>query len=305
MEDTMMVFNDQQLSKTFLSKDDLRKICPLAFMQTPSNPHVSDKYVMANSETVIDDMAKLGWFPVEAKQRKGRKTSSGIYSFHMIVFQNPDYYITKPDDNGGNVVDCYPRIIMTNSHDGFNSFKFMCGLFRLVCSNGLVIMDEEMVNMSIRHINYTFEELRKLINHTINELPNKLRVMNDMQTVYFDEEKKRAFVSDMLKIRKGIKDNDDIELSNLTIQDILTPNRDEDTGDDLWTVFNVVQEKMIKGGFHMQTQKSMRRARPIKSFVKDLDMNAKMFDCAKKYLDVLKMTNKHHMVHNMRTVDLM
>ena len=50
-----------------------------------------------------------------------------------------------------------PQIILTNSHDGFNSFKFMLGIFRLVCSNGLVVCDNQMVNMTIRHINYTFD----------------------------------------------------------------------------------------------------------------------------------------------------
>ena len=74
----------------------------------------------------------------------------------MIALQNPDIKIMR---NGE--VDAYPQIILTNSHDGFNSFKFMLGIFRLVCSNGLVVCDNQMVNMTIRHINYTFDELRR------------------------------------------------------------------------------------------------------------------------------------------------
>jgi hypothetical protein len=81
----------------------------------------------------------------------------------MISFQNPDVKITKEvkDINGEitEIVDSYPRIILTNSHDGFNSFKFMLGLFRLVCSNGLVLCTDEMVNMSIVHVKYDFETL--------------------------------------------------------------------------------------------------------------------------------------------------
>jgi hypothetical protein len=133
--------------------------------------------------TVVDDLAKLGWYPVQAKQCRSKKNSSGVRSFHMISFQNPDIVITKTLENGEKVADTYPRIILTNSHDGFNSFKFMVGIFRLICSNGLVC-GETLENMSIRHINYNFEELRKVVKQAIENVPNIVATMNNMRTIF-------------------------------------------------------------------------------------------------------------------------
>mgnify|MGYP003288904040 CR=1 FL=1 len=166
MADTMLSFKDNNLSTNFLSMDDVKKLCPHAFHTAPTNPDVSDRYIHANTATVIEDLSKLGWYPTDAKQCRPKKGSSGIRSFHMISFQNPDVKITKEikniDGDVTEIVDSYPRIILTNSHDGFNSFKFMLGLFRLVCENGLIVCDNQMINMSIRHMNYTFEMLREI-----------------------------------------------------------------------------------------------------------------------------------------------
>jgi hypothetical protein len=52
------------------------------------------------------------------------------------------------------------ELFLTNSHDGFNSFQFRVGIYRLVCSNGLVVADEEFSAFRIRHKGYTFAELR-------------------------------------------------------------------------------------------------------------------------------------------------
>jgi hypothetical protein len=162
----MLSFKNNELATSFLSTEDIKRICPMAYKSAPTNPNVSDKYVQANTATVLEDLSKLGWYPVEAKQCREKKNSAGIRSFHMIALQNPNVKITKMNDDGEQVVDAYPRIILTNSHDGFNSFKFMVGTFRLICSNGLVC-GEQMVNMSIRHINYTFEALRMVVENAV------------------------------------------------------------------------------------------------------------------------------------------
>ena len=144
----------QKFSKsldTFMTKEDINKVCPLAFASAPTNPKVSGKYLHVNTETIIDDLAKLNWFPVTAAQRKARKGNTNtIFSKHMISFQNPDIQIKGADGD-----DAFPRIILTNSHDGFNSFQFAVGIFRLVCSNGLVVADEQFADFHIRHSSVT------------------------------------------------------------------------------------------------------------------------------------------------------
>ena len=215
-----------------------------------------------------------------------KKGSSGIRSFHIIAFQNPDVKIVKTLDNGETEVDAYPRIILTNSHDGFNAFKFMVGMFRLVCSNGLVC-GEEMLNMSIRHINYNFEELRKIVANAIEQVPNIVNTMNQMRTIIPTEEQKVALATEVLKIRKGVAPEEVIEVDDNVIEDILTPVREEDKTQDLWTIFNICQEKMIKGGFSAPSRKSRKRKqRAITSIKKDMEYNQRLWQTASQYLAV-------------------
>ena len=282
---TMLSFNNDNLATSFLSNDDIRRVCPMALHTMPTNPDVSDKYVHANTMTVVEDLAKLGWFPVQAKQCRNKKNSSGIRSFHMIAFQNPDVKITKTLDNGEKIVDTYPRIILTNSHDGFNSFKFMVGLFRLICSNGLVVCNNQMVDMSIRHINYDFEELRRIVASAIEQVPNIVNTMNDMRNIILTDEQKTALATEVVKIRKGVEDNENYVVDAEVVEDILTPVRNEDNGNDLWTIFNICQEKMIKGGFGFRgATNKLRKQRGITSIKKDMDFNQRLWQTASQYL---------------------
>lgn len=287
MADTMIRFTDNALATSFLTKEELQKQCPMAFKELPTNPNVSGRYVQANTSTVINDLAKLGWYPVEAKQCRNKKNSSGIRSFHMVAFQNPDIKITKTNDDGSSVVDTYPRIILTNSHDGFNSFKFMLGLFRLVCSNGLVVCDNQMVNMSIRHMNYTFEELRMVVKTAIEEVPNIVNTMNEMRNIQLTDEQKQELAIEVIKIRKGIEENETYAVEQDVVEDILTPVREEDKSNDLWTIFNICQEKLIKGGFFNKTNKNkLRKVKSITSIKKDMEYNQRLWLTASRYLKV-------------------
>ena len=42
---------------------------------------------------------------------------------------------------------------------------------------------------------------------------------------------------------------------NLNVEDLLSPTRQGDRGDELWKIFNVVQEKLIKGGLVFNDKK--------------------------------------------------
>ena len=276
----MMKFKDNGLADGFLTEDDLRKKCPCAFMTEPSNPDVSTLYVQANTKTVIDDMAKLGWYPVDAKQQRQR--GSMKYSFHMVVFQNPDVVVRNLE--GG--VDCWPRIILTNSHDGMHAFKFMVGLYRVVCSNGLVIASDQFADLSIRHIAYTFQELRDLTAGVIAQLPKQIELINGMKRVILTKKQKIDFASAAFKIRRGIKADVPFMLPFDVAEEIIEPVRSEDHGDDLWTVYNILQEKMTRGGFKASADptKKPRKVRAITAIAKDLDMNRKLFRYAAGYI---------------------
>jgi hypothetical protein len=82
-------------------------------------------------------------------------------------------------------------------------------------------------------------------------------------------------------IKPGSKEAKKFEYDEETIEDILEPTRDEDKGNDLWKVFNVVQEKITQGGFSAALiGAKVRKVRKIKSFEKDLKINQDLFKLA-------------------------
>lgn len=282
--DTMLTFKDDTLTH-FMTKDEIRAKAPFIFNTEPTNPGVSDRYVMANTETIIDDMEKLGWGVVDCRQQRANKRSN-INSFHLVAFQNPKVVITRTDDDGNEVADCYPRILISTSHDGKRSLTLRCGLYRLICSNGLVVATEEFDKIALKHINYSFEELRRIVAEFIEKVGGQIEVMNEMQNTELNDEQKADFVTKALRIRKGIKEDEKFEVSAETIDDILTPVRKEDESNKLWNVFNVIQEKMMHGNYQMvsPTNGRTRKARAIKGLAKDLDLNTKLFRTATTYL---------------------
>jgi hypothetical protein len=277
MSDVMLSF--EKGLGSYLTKDQIKEQAPLVFADAPTNPAVSNKYLFADTETIIDDLEKLGWLPVQAAQRKSRGGST-IFSKHMVSFQNPDIKITSQDGD-----DAYPRIILTNSHDGRQAFQFNVGIFRLVCSNGLVVADEEFANFKIRHKGYTFGELRNVVKQAVEDLPNKVQVMNDMKNRILTQEEKDKLALDSMLIRAGIVPGSEkaakFNYDSETIEDILEPKRDADKGDDLWKIFNVIQEKITKGDFQSALQGAkVRKVRKITSFEKDMKVNKELFKLA-------------------------
>lgn len=282
MADVMMRFSGN-LQK-FLTEDEIRQRCPLVFATSPTNDKVSEKYTVANTYTVIQDMEKLGWKVVRAAQRKATKKSSGRFSYHMVALQNPDIKITKQVDGGEETVECFPQIILTNSHDGLSCFQFRVGLYRCICSNGLVISDAELSEFKIRHIYYSFENLRAVVGRILEALPSKVERMSQMSNVLLSEDQKLDFAKKALSIRKGVKE-EELQMDEETYKDLLTPVRKEDEGNSLWNVYNVLQEKIVKGGYSTAKEgKKARKVRKVTSFIKELDFSRRIDEVAQSYL---------------------
>ena len=255
----------------FLTKDQIKEQAPSVFSQTASN-EVSDKYTHIPTSIIIDDMEKLGWGVVDAKEVKARKKSTKGFQKHLLVFRNNDVVINGED---GDTV--FPQILLTNSHDGKNAFTFTAGLFRMVCENGLVISTQEFENVKMRHMGYTFEELQDKIKEMVERLPLTVESMNKMKQKVITEKNALKFAKKALTTRFT---EDQIKVFKIDLNDLIKPVRKEDEGTDVWSLYNVVQEKIITGDFTYTTGTKARKAREIKNFNQDLKVNKELFEMA-------------------------
>jgi hypothetical protein len=69
----------------------------------------------------------------------------------------------------------------------------------------------------------------------------------------------------------------------IDLKELVAPVRKEDAGTDLWSVFNVVQEKIITGDFDYRAGNKARKAREIKNFKQDMKINKELFEVALSY----------------------
>ena len=259
----------------FLNASQIKERAKSVFTDK-AGPSTSEKFTHIPTHKVIEDMEQLGWGVVDAKEVKARAKNSIGFQKHLVVFRNPDVVI-----NGADGDTVFPQILLTNSNDGKNAFTFTAGLFRMVCENGLVVSTQEFENVKMRHMGYTFEELQKQIRAMVEQLPLTVESMNKMKQVQLDEEQAKAFSKKALTTRF---EEDQVEAMNFNLDELLEPTRPEDKGNDLWSVFNVIQEKILDGNFTYMSGAKIRKARKVKNFKQDLDINQKLFAMAAEFI---------------------
>jgi hypothetical protein len=249
-------------SKTY-SLDEIKQIAPSVFT-TDKLSTLTDKYIHAPTSRVIEDLMGLGWEITKCQEVRSKKYKG--FQKHAVVLRHPDIQIKGKDGD-----DSFPQVILTNSHDGKNAFNFRVGIYRLVCSNGLVVADSEFGNMSIRHVNYTFDNLREKMNELISKLPGLVQKINLFKNTKLTESQMVEFANKAAMLRTKQRVN---------ALELLEATRSEDQGNGLWETYNRIQEKILGGSYTA----GKRKARSVKSFQKDIEINEKLWELAESYV---------------------
>jgi hypothetical protein len=262
-----------------LTMDELKMICPE--IATPEvNPAlrqklgITDKYVHVPTEKVIEDIIELGWTPINAYRvaSRGKRTGTGR---HMVKFVNYDFMEEGKTE--------YPELLLTNSHDGTTAFKLDVGIFRLVCSNGMVVKSQDFGSMRVRHYGYDFETIKGAVNELVEQIPDYLKQVEEMKEQKLEREQMLEFARQAALLRMT-KVNESAIDEVVDVDDLLFATRKEDEGDGLWEVFNRLQEKVVNGKFKYAFGKKERKARPVKGFKSQVKLNQDLWELASSYL---------------------
>ena len=245
------------------SIEQIKAIAPSVFTEAKAS-HLTDKYIQTPTIRVVEDLVNLGWEVTKVQEVKSRKYAG--FQKHLLMFRHPNIMI-----KGQNGDDAQPQILLTNSHDGKAAFNFRVGIFRFVCENGLVISDADFGVVSIRHVNYTFESLQAKVNEMISKLPGLVNKINLFKATTLTDTQMQQFATKACALRSK---------QTINIMDVLNATRPEDEGNDLWAVFNRVQEQLVNGMFKTGT----RKARVIKNFQQDIKINEQLFELAESYI---------------------
>jgi hypothetical protein len=261
-----------------LTVDEIKTICPSVSTPAP-NPElrktlgITERYVHVPTTQVIEDIIQLGWEPIQAVQVNARKKKG--FQRHMVKFVNRDFI--KEDTTE------YPELLLSNSHDGTTSFTLDVGIFRLVCSNGMVVKSEDFGSMKVRHYGYDFEVIKTAVNEMMQKIPEYLRQVDGMKDQKLEREQQLEFARKAAMLRFSNTTEETIE-NIVDMGNILESTRKEDDGDGLWEVFNRIQEKVLNGKFEYKFGNKERKARPVKGFKQQVKLNQGLWELASEYL---------------------
>jgi Domain of unknown function (DUF932) len=218
-----------------LTMDELRRKVPAAFATEPA-VHVSDRYSFIPTTRIISEVMDRGWLPVEARQ--SRRAVDQRHTTHMIVFRRPD---TKLKIGG-----VLPQINWTNNHAAMRRGTLLGGFFKVVCSNGLVISAgiAETKYSRIHKDGAEFDIDEALVS-CLGRLDEAEQDIDKWMSIDMNFGQRQEFAAKAVLVKNQ---NDPIWSAHFDAHEFLNVRRPEDKQNDLWTVFNVVQENIIQGG---------------------------------------------------------
>ncbi len=144
----------------------------------------------------------------------------------------------------------------------------------MICSNGMVISEQDFGKIHIRHIGFEPEQVVEASKELIMNSSQIADKIGSWQETEMTQRSRKDFFADAAKLRF---ENPDEGL----VLDVATPRREADRKTDLWTTFNVAQENLLRGGFRNGT--TNRMVRPISNIQKDVNLNTQLWDLASTY----------------------
>lgn len=224
------------------------------FIKRTQNINQNPFYI--ESLDAVNLLRKEGWRLQGVAEQRERNRKIGS---HFLQLHHPDLSIL---DNKGKT-DSIASITIENSCSGKKPLNIHLGVFRLVCSNGAVRKDT-VAEQSIRHNQSNKLSLGSFINKINNKSQIMLNEINKLkhQTLSNDEMRELAYKAAALRYSKD-------ELSEVNIDDILKTNRNEDEGNDVWSVFNRIQESLTHD---------------ISNFNEDIRLNKQIYSLTEQYV---------------------
>lgn len=234
------------MSKTISTKPltnaQLMDSVPSIFQKTPHKSR-SERYVHVPTIEVIDYLRKHGFVPVQAFESRILKDKQHRRNFakHLIRLRERKYVETDKQPS------LIPDIVLTNSHNGKCSFRLEAGLYRMVCSNGLIIRSEDHGTLRVPHSGQIKEKVREGCEFMSKSVPKILEATKAWDKIKLSQPKQINFAKHALELRfHG-------NTPPITTAQALEVRRNEDEAPTLWRVFNRLQENLMSGGITGKT----------------------------------------------------
>lgn len=259
----------------------LQVAAPAAFSDSAA-PHVSDRYTHVKTSDIVERLMDRGFSIRSAAQQKTQKRKSGheLFQRHKVTMDLPDAKGFGATAKLGNI---FPTLTLVNSGDWSTNFLLAAGLFRLVCENGMIApFGAANETLKVRHDRID-EDVTLGIDRVIEKAPQLFQFADDAISHKMTEQEQYRFARKAARLRFDVADEDPV--SSEMIAGLNQARRPDDAGDDLWSIFNRVQENGTHGGFRVAGSNGrMRRVRSRSNIASDLSWNQGLWNLTKEVL---------------------
>ena len=268
-----------------LTLEQVRTLAPSAFA-THEHDSRSARYAYIPTSDIITKLMDEGFMPFSAKQSVSRYDDRREFTKHMLTFRQ-----VADMQRAAVVGEQVPEVIVINSHDGSSAFNIMAGIFRFVCSNGMVVADSTIGSVKVLHKGNIAEQV---VGASYRVISDSRRVMDKIGTwsgLMLTNGEQNALAEAARVLRFG--EDEGKVVTPITAGQLLEPRRVEDNKSDLWHTFNRLQENTTKGGLrgrtamHRDDNGVMQRGRrmttrPVKGIDQDVKLNRALWTLAEE-----------------------
>lgn len=244
----------------------------------------SERYTYIPTIEVLRGLMKEGFRVAEVRQGGSRDEEKRGFTKHMIRMRHAGDSLARMK----NVGDVTREVVLLNSHDGTSSYQLMNGLFRLVCTNGLITCEGGQMQR-VAHKGDIIGQVIEGAYTVLSQGEATAHRVGEMAALTLSRGEQEAFAAAALELRFNAKDKETGEVKKAPIepQVLLEVHRADDAPSTLWNTFNRVQENVIQGGgryIHRAPtgRRSYRETRPVNSIDSNVAINRALWTLATK-----------------------
>ncbi|EDH9621957.1 DUF945 domain-containing protein [Salmonella enterica subsp. enterica serovar Austin] len=253
-----------------LTHEELMQYTPSVFGED-KHASRSDRYSYIPTITLLENLRREGFEPFFACQSRVRDPGRRDYTKHMLRLRRAGQITGQQ----------VPEIIILNSHGGESSFQLLPGVFRSVCTNSLVC-GQSFGEIRVPHRGDIAGKVIEGAYDVLGVFDRVEEKREAMQSLLLPPPAQQALANAALTYRFGE------EHQPVAATQILTPRRYEDRKDDLWSVFNRIQENLSKGGLPGRTAQGKRiHTRAVNGIDGDVKLNRALWVMAEQMQQAL------------------
>lgn len=253
-----------------LTHDELMQHTPSVFGEE-KHASRSERYAYIPTITLLESLQREGFQPFFACQTRVRDQSRREHTKHMLRLRRAGQITGQQ----------VPEIILLNSHDGSSSYQMLPGLFRSVCCNGLVC-GTSLGEVRVPHKGNVVEKVIEGAYEVLGVFDRVEEKRDAMQSLLLPPPAQQALAKAALTYRFGE------EHQPVTESQVLIARRWQDEQNDLWSVFNRLQENLSKGGLSGRSAQGKRsRTRAVNGIDGDIKLNRALWVMAEELQQVM------------------